>query len=559
MPQGTVAPSINSINGAMVIGTTKFNPSKFTDLNWLYTNYAKDSQTVYKGLLALWNQRNIINTPLLNMTELKNSVMYIPNMEGRFSYSIPYDLGFPYIIEDIEPLNQRPGIDGSTFKIKLSENCYTNSDRIIADYRDGIELYITDDEIYEEENGWVYTVQIVGTNRRNTYYPKEWLQPNTQYMKLSNIKGEYDTANSSISSEGLRTGFMQLQMELGAGQRSVEHSITGWGDMARIDEKAHPHLAYLNQRLAGMGSTVMYMNTDPKTGKALPQSMRWQPTVELLLRAEMEMMTERDLMWGKGGYVVGSGRRKVRVGAGLYEQLRNGNRYTYNTISLTLIENAVAQLYSKSGIPLEQRRTKIVTGTGGLLQISKELEDRFSKMNLPFVLSNVQSPINNIVYGTDALNMGFRTPRFTSYFSQIAGTIDFELNPALDNITGNRVQDSLIGEFPIESYTYMVMDVTDTNVTNAAARVNNVQYRVENGFNEGSNIVLVKPQELGDLYWGYICGTHSPLGPQAMKGMFSSNHKDGYTIWMKSFANIWVKDVTRTLLIEKARPSYLTV
>lgn len=553
------APSINSLNGAMVIGTTKFNPSKFTDLNWLYSNYTKDSQTVYKGLLAMWNQRSIINTPLLNMTELKNNVMYLPNMEGRFTYSIPYDLGLPYIVEDMtDATNTKPGLDGQPFQIKLSENCYSNTDRIVADLRDGIELYITEDEIYEENGYWVYTVTLANTSRRNSFYPKEWLQPGTQYLKMSNINGEYDTQKSTISMDGLRTGFMELQMELGTGQRSISHWVTGWGDMAKLDDKAHPHLAYINQRLGGMGSTTMYMNTDQK-GNALPNTMRWQSTIEMLLRADMEMMTERDLMWGKGGYVEGSGRRKVRVGAGLYEQLRNGNRYTYNTISLTLIENAVANLYSKSGIPLEQRKTKIMTGTGGLIQISKELEDRFAKLNIPFQLTNVQSPINDIIYGKDAMNMGFKMRRWTSYFSQIAGEITFELNPALDNVTGNRNSDNLIGEYPIESYTYMILDVTDTNVTNATARVKDVQYRVEDGFNTGSNIVLVKPQDLGELYWGYICGTHSPLGPAGMKGMASTSHRDGYEIWMKSFASIWVKDCTRTLLIEKARPSYLTV
>lgn len=558
MSTGTNAPSINSLNGAMVIGTTKFNPTKFTDLNWLYTNYAKDQQTVYKGLLSLWNQRSIINTPLLNMTELNNSVMYIPNMEGRFRYSIPYDLGLPYITEDVEKDNNRPGIDGQRFKIKLSENCYTNSDRIIADYRDGIELFITEEEIYEEDGDWVYTVEIVNTNRKGTYYPKEWLQPGTQYMKISNTNGEYDTQKSSISSDGLRTGMMELEMVLGVGQRSVSHGITGWGDSAKLNEQMNPQLAWINQRLSGMGSTMIYMNKDSK-GNPIPSSMRWQSTIEVLLRAEMERMTETDLMWGKGGYVSGSGRTKVRVGAGLYEQLRNGNRYTYNTISLTLIENAVANLYSKSGVPLVDRKTKIMTGTGGLLQIDKELQERFKSIPIPFMLNNSQSPINDIVYGSDALNMGFKAPRFTKYFSQIAGEIEFVLNPALDNVSGNRVSDNLIGEYPIESYTYMVLDVTDTNYTNAAARIKGVDYRVDKGFNEGSNIVLVKPQDLGELYWGYICGTHSPLGPSGMKGMYSSNHRDGYEIWMKSFANIWVKDVTRTLLIEKARPSYLTV
>lgn len=545
-------PSLNQLNNSVIVAQTKFSPEKFTDLNFLYNNYSKDSFTVYKGLIALWNQRSIINTPLINMTELKNNVMYLPNVEGRFRYSVPYELGYPIVVEDLEVDNAKPGLDGQSFKLKLSENCYTNTDRITADYRDGIELYVTSDEVVEETDGFVYTVQIVANNRKGTYYPKVWLAPGTQYMKVSNINGEDDVQKSSISSDGLRTGFLQLEMELGGGHRSVTHYITGYGDMARIDEQKNPQLAFINQRLENMGSTTIYANTDPQ-GKPLPKSLTWQPTIELLLRAEMECMTEKDLMWAKGGVVTGSGRRSVKVGAGLYEQLRNGNRYIYNKITLNLIESAVANLYSKSGIPIEQRRTKIMTGTGGMVQISKELEERYKQV-IPF-LTNTSDVPGKVIDGKDKFNLGFGY-RFTWIDSPVAGRLEFEINPALDNVYNSRTQDGLLGEYPIESYTYMIMDITDSKVSNAAARVDNVKYRVDNGFNSAANIVLVKPQNYGELYWGYIVGTHSPLGPASMKGVFSSSHRDGYEIWMKSFANIWVKDVTKTLIIEKARPSF---
>ncbi|XAI97415.1 hypothetical protein [Leptolyngbya phage Lbo-JY46] len=545
-------PSLNQLNNGVVIGQSRFDPRKFTDLNFLYTNYSKDSFTVYKGLLALWNQRSLVSTPILNATLLKNNVMYVPNTEGKFRYDVPYDLGLPVIVENLEIDNDKPGLDGQKFKIKLNEDCYTNTDRIIADYRDGIELYITEDEIYQEADGFVYTVEIVSNNRRGSYYPKEWLEPGTQYMKLSNINGEYDTQKSSISSEGLRTGIMNLEMELGGGHRSVTHWITGYADMARVDESKHPNLAFINQRLEGMGSTMLYYNVNPKTGAMLPKSLTWQPTIEALLRAEMELMTEKDLMWSKGGFVTGSGRRATRVGPGLYEQLRNGNRYQYNKISLTLIERAIANLFSKSGIPLEQRRTKIMTGTGGLIQVSKEIEEKY-KQSVPF-LTQVSDVPGGVLYG-DQMNLGYKY-RFTKFFSPIAGEIEFEINPALDSLNSNRIQDNFIGEYPIESYTYMIMDVTDSRSTNAAARVATTKYRVADGFNTNANIVLVKPENYGDLYWGYIAGTQSPLGPTAMKGMMSANQYDGYQIWMKAFANLWVKDVTRTLLIEKARPFY---
>lgn len=545
-------PSLNTLNNSVIVGQTKFDPQKFTDLNFLYNNYSRDSFTVYKGLLALWNQRSILNTPLINMTELKNNVMYIPNTEGRFRYSIPYELGLPFVVENLEKDNEKPGLDGQKFKLKLNENCYSNTDRLIVDYRDGIELFVTEDEIVEETDGFVYTVTIV-SNDRDTFYPSEWLEPGVQYCKISNTNGEYDTQMSSISSEGLRTGFMHLEQHLGGGHRSVTHWITGYADMARVDESKHPQLAYINQRLESMGSTFVYMNKDSQ-GKALPKTLKWQPTIEVLLRAEMETMAEKDYMWSKGGFVSGSGRRESRVGAGLYEQLRNGNRYIYNTISLSLIEEAVANLYSKSGIPIHQRKTKIMTGTGGMIQISKELEERY-KQTIPFLVQASDLP-GKLISGSDQFHMGFGY-RFTFIDSPIAGRLEFEINPALDNIQGNRAQDNLIGPYPIESYTYMIMDITDTSVSNAAARVDNVKYRVDEGFNSGANIVLVKPQDYGELYWGYIAGTHHPSGPSAMKGMYSANSYPGYQLWMKSFGNIFVKDVTKTMIIEKARPSFL--
>lgn len=548
MPNPVTVSGPNQLNNATVIYQSRFDPKKFTDQNFLYNNYTKDSFTVYKGLLSLWNQRSIINTPLLEMTELRNSVMYVPNTEARFRYSIPYDLGLPYVVENLERENAAPGKDGNKFKIKLSEGVYTNTDILTLDMRDGIQIYVTDDEIIQESDGWIYTVEIVGSSRRGMSYPQDFMQPGKQYMKIQNIQGEYDTKMSSISSQ--RTGFMDLEMELGGGHRSVTHWITGYADMMKIDEQKHPALAFINQRLQGAGPVTLYGNAGAD-GRIAQGSMSWHYTIELLLRAEMEQMTEKGLMWAQGGYVSGGqGRKKVRVASGLYPQLRNGNRVTYNTISLEMIERQVANLFYNSGIPVQQRKTKIMTGQGGLNQVSKELYDRLKQIN-PYLVQGKDIP-GGLFYGTQ-MDAGFVLPRFTQFFSPVAGWIEFNHNPALDNVYGMRDQDGLIGEYPITSYTYMILDVTDQNFTNAASRINS-KIRVENGFNDGNNIVLVKPQDYGELYWGYIDGTHSHLGAAGMQGMSSANSYNGYQIWMKSFGVLWVKDVTRTLLIEKARP-----
>lgn len=545
----TVSPP-NVLNNATVMFQSKFNPQKFTDQNFLYNNYSRDSLTVYKGLLNLWNQRGVLHTPLLNLTELKNSVMYVNNMESRFRFSIPYEVGLPFIVENLEADNPFTGRDGQRFKIKLSENCFSNTDILTVDKRDGIQVIVTDEEIIEEIDGWIYTVEIVSSSRRRIYYPQEFMQPGKQYMKIQNANGEYDTQMSSITTT---SGFMDLEMELGNSYRSVTHWITGYADMTRLDESKDPKLARINQMLGNRGSTTLYANTD-SAGKVIPKSISWHSTIELLLRVEMETMTEKGLMWAQGGYIsTGQGRTKTKVASGLYPQLRKGNRITYSgTIQLEFIEQQVANLFHNTGIPIEQRYTEIMTGQIGMNDVGKEIQERMKTVN-PYLIQAKDIP-GGLFYGTQS-EAGFRLPRFTQYFSPVAGNIKFVHNPALDEVTGNRDQDGFIGNFPITSATFMILDVTDKNVTNATARIN-TQYRVDNGFSDSNNIVLVKPQDYGELYWGYILGTHSPFGPTSMKGMQSANAYNGYQIWMKSFGNLWLKDTTRTMIIEKERPGY---
>lgn len=538
-------PSLTGFNNSIVVGQTKFDVNRMTDLNSLYSLYKKDSFTTYKGMIHLWNQRKLMTTPLISQTELNNSVMYVNGPEGKMRYSIPYDLGLPYTVEDMTGDIEKPGIDGQKFKIKLSELCFTNTDIITYDLRDGVTLYITEDEIYEESDGWVYTVTLTRQDKKS-FFPKKFLQPGVEYCKITNVNGEYDTQKSNIF---LRQGSLDLEMQIGGG-RSVYHWITAYADMLKVND-GDAQFGYLNQYgdLRKNNSTLVFFNKD-KEGNKIPNSMKWMNRIEALLFAEMKMMEEKDLMWNKGGVIHGSGRRAVRVNTGLYEQMRNGNRVQYTSLTLNLIEETLSNLFYNSGIPFEQRRTKIMVGTGAMIEISKLLADDFKHTN-PF-LTNA-GDIKGYIYGS-AMNLGYGY-RFTSKRFPVAGEVVFEYNPALDNHY-NRAQDGLIGEFPIESYTLMIMDITDGSTSNAAAKVREVNYRVEDGFNDGSNIVLIKPDVWSDTYWGYELGTQHPLGAKATQGMYSSSQRDGYAIWAKNQSSIWLKDATRSVIIEKVRTRY---
>ena len=88
----------------------------------------------------------------------------------------------------------------------------------------------------------------------------------------------------------------------------------------------------------------------------------------------------------------------------------------------------------------------------------------------------------------------------------------------------------------------------DVSASDLKQNISDISY-----FNNSSNIVLIKPDGFGDTYWGYEVGTQHPLGANAMKGMYSSSQRDGYAIWMKSMSSIWLKDATRSVIIEKRR------
>lgn len=532
--------TFTSFNNSLVVGQSEYKVGKYTDVNSIYQWYNKDTFTNYKGMLALWNQRKLVNTPLLNMTELQNSVVYVNGANGQFSYSVPYEIDLPYIMENITPDLTTPGIDGQEFKIKLSENCFTNTDRITYDFRDGIELFITEDKIYPEGDGWIYTVQVVSFDRKNTFFPPEFLAPGTQFMKISNSNDEYSTQKSSISAQ---FGSLKLQNQL-AGHRSVYHWITAYAHMLKVADPSFANLSNQYGDLRDKKSTMVMYNTN-EDGKPVKGSLHWMPMIEAMLWAEMHKMEEMDLMWSKGGVVEGSGRTPVRVGMGLYEQLRNGNRVRYSRLTKGLLDSMFGQLFYNSGIPIELRRVKVQAGTAAMIEISKLIENEFGKT--PFTIN--ASDIGLVKGNSQNLSFGYR---FTSMQFPTAGYVEFELNPAFDN-TYSRTMDKTIGEYPLFSHTLAIFDVTDSRSTNAAAKLDS-QARYEEGFNEGSNIVLVKPEGFDGITWGYEQGTQAPLG-MGNGPIMASSQRDGYAIWMKKLSSIWLKDASRSILMEKNAPA----
>lgn len=537
---------LNHFANSVVVRKSAFSVNNHSTANHLYGLYGKDSFTVHKGMIWLWNRMKLANTPLLNDTEIKNNVMFVNGAEGKWRFGIEYDLGLPTIAEDATGDNPVPGIAASEFLLRLNTNCFNAGDTISYDPRDGVDLFIIDEGV-ETASYTEYRVKLTqGSTNPDLFFPKDKLSPGTEFMKLSNANGEFDFFKSGISH---RKGMMELESQIG-GSRSVYHEITEHADMLSVD---NDNIAYnwLNQYGAknNPNFAINLFNTN-KEGKTVPGSGRWIRMIEALLRAELMVMEDRDLFWSKGGIIQGVSRKPIRINTGLYPQMRNGNQQDYSRLTLSLIETNLERLYYRSGIPIENRKTKIRVGTAALVEISRLLADDFSR-SFPFSTNNMDA-LKGAIYGDSAMNLGYGF-RFTSKRFPVGGEVEFEYYPAFDN-TYNQTRDGLINGFPKESHTLAIFDVTDGTKTNVADKLKNNNIQQAPGFNSTANIFLVKPKNWDKEYWfvheGITGYDGTPSGSMHKTG--GMGLKPGFGIGGRSYSSIYLADPTRTVLLEKS-------
>lgn len=69
------------------------------------------------------------------------------------------------------------------------------------------------------------------------------------------------------------------------------------------------------------------------------------------------------------------------------------------------------------------------------------------------------------------------------------------------------------------------------------------------------NMREVRMKGSPSMTWGYVDGRQHHLGFAKSQGMNSANKFPGYTLWMEDRCDIFIEDMTRTVLIEEI-PQY---
>jgi len=531
------------LNNGIFLRDTQYNASSHLD-SYHLVNMLKDAEPMDLGPVDIWAMAQKVEMPLYQMSSFggKNVIM-VDNARGEYKWQTPVSQDLPYIVCNIipeGPETSTPGIDGTTFQIKLNKREFGHGDIITYDKYNGTELYITADDIMPVGDGFIYTVQLVN-NDSQKFFDVAFLTEGTKYFRKGSARGEYGERFSDIITG---SGFREFYNYVGGAEAHVHYSISSRADMMikggmnadgtvpvteiwrNFDKNSNnPSVSSIEEMVQTMGKS--YVKKAMENGSL---SRTFLTNLEAAHLSKIASDMETYLMWGHGGRVRQDGPDDIRLSVGLWKQLDNSFKKVYNKsgFSLDLFKSELYNFYQgrvELNGPDPQRQLIVQTGIGGMKMVNEAIKREAVGSGLVINASDVGAITGK---GMD-LNFGFA---YTSYVIPFLANVKFVLNPAFDNLHTNNVENPIIDGHPLSSYSFVIFDITDTG---------------------NDNIFLLKLDWDNQLKWWYQNGTMDYMGKS--QGFNSSGQFNGYRVYMsQTMPAIWVKDPTKVLKIVMRNP-----
>lgn len=531
------------LNNGIFLRDTQYNASSHLD-SYHLVNMLKDAEPMDLGPVDIWAMAQKVEMPLYQMSSFggKNVIM-VDNARGEYKWQTPVSQDLPYIVCNMiepGPGTDTPGIDGTTFQIKLNKREFGHGDIITYDKYNGTELYITADDIMPVGDGFIYTVQLVN-NDSQKFFDTTFLTEGTKYFRKGSARGEYGERFSDIITG---SGFREFYNYVGGAEAHVHYSISSRADMMikggmnadgtvpvteiwrNFDKNSNnPSVSSLEEMVQTMGKS--YVKSAMENGTL---SRTFLTNLEAAHLSKIASDMETYLMWGHGGRVRQDGPDDIRLSVGLWKQLDNSFKKVYNKsgFSLDLFKSELYNFYQgrvELNGPDPQRQLIVQTGIGGMKMVNEAIKREAVGSGLVINASDVGAITGK---GMD-LNFGFA---YTSYVIPFLANVKFVLNPAFDNLHTNNVENPIIDGHPLSSYSFVIFDITDTG---------------------NDNIFLLKLDWDNQLKWWYQNGTMDYMGKS--QGFNSSGQFNGYRVYMsQTMPAIWVKDPTKVLKIVMRNP-----
>ena len=530
------------LNNGIFLRDTNYNASSHVD-SYHLVNMLKDAEPMDMGPVDIWAMSQKVEMPLYQLSSFggKNIIM-VDNARGEYKWQTPVSQDLPYIIEDIEPANLNKGVDGTTFKIKINKREFGHGDIITYDKYNGVEMYITADDILPMGDGFIYTVQLVN-NDNYKFLENKYLTPQTKLFRKGSARGEYGERFSDIQT---KAGFREFYNFVGGAEAHVHYSVSSRADLMlkggmnadgtvpvteiwrNFDKNVDPSISKIEDIASKMGKD--YLKRAVGNGTLTRTFLTSMESAHL---TKIATDIETYLMWGHGGGLKQDGPDDMRLSVGLWKQLDNSYKRVYNksSFSLELFRSELYNFYAgrvEFQGPDPKRQLIVQTGMGGMRLVNEAIKREAVNSGLV-----IQAASNNGIgaisgQGMD-LNFGFA---FTSYVIPFLANVKFVLNPAFDNLHTNDIENPIIDGNPLSSYSFVIFDITDTG---------------------NDNIFMLKLSWDNQLKWFYQNGTMDYMG--RTQGFQSSGNFNGYRVFMtQTMPAIWVKDPTKVLKIVMRNP-----
>ena len=528
------------LNNGIFLRDTSYQTSSHVD-SYHLSNLLKSAEPTDLGPVDLWAMAQKVEMPLYQMSSFGGkNVISVDNARGEYKWQIPVTQDLPYITEDIESANSAKGIDGQSFKIKLNKRSFGHGDIITYDKYNGVELYITADDIIPAGDGFIYTVQLVN-NDSTKFLDSKYVRQGTKMFRKGSARGEYGEKFSDLGN--VSAGFREFYNYVGGAEAHVHYSISSRADLMmkggmkadgtvpvvemwrNFDKNVDPSVSSMDDMASKMGKD--YVKKAYQSGQL---TRSFLTTLEAAHLTKIANDIETYLMWGQGGKVKQDGPDDIRLSVGLWKQLDNSFKRIYNKASfnLDLFKSEIFNFFNgkvEFQGPDPKRELVVQTGLGGMKLVNEAIKKEAINSGLVINASEVGAITGK---GMD-LNFGFA---YTQYVIPFLANVKFVLNPAFDNIHTNDIENPIIDGFPLSSYNFIIFDITE---------------------NTNDNIFLLKLSWDNQLKWFYQNGTMDYMG--RTQGFQSSGNFNGYRVFMtQTMPAVWVKDPTKVLKIVMRNP-----
>lgn len=512
------------------------------------------SHTKHLGMINLFATSHNVNLPIMKDLFSKAAVL-----EVAPGQSITYDLPVSrtemcsMTTGDTSEEYDYPGIDGSIFAIELNFE-YTKGDILTYDAFDGEQFMVSNDHEVEQVGENFRHYVYYSTKDKTKWFPKDKLKAGIEYIKLTNIIGEYETDFSTINLLKKASGTITCEYLLGD-PRGVETMYTAKAAAAKspgmkafTDEMRDK----VSSKMEAMGGKDMFlMAKKTPNGGFDKSSVKIGTTLEYLAMMELAIMECHSLMFAKAAtFRTATGTKSINEG--IWPQLRRGKLIKYakpGGITFNHIHEAASYLYKNSSIPVMQRRIKFKVGTmawANVMQLFRE-ESIQQLTGLPAQMLGNDAQIGKVFSGP-LDNLSMHAVRITQVIVPGIGQIEVELDETLDyQPFSDRFSSGFYGNSGTAwtSYSMLIWDATDPQYTNVASKVKGADL-VEGG-SKASNIYYVKPEGAHVVY-GYEQGRMA--NGSRTEEVQSSLKYMGRTFWATSHSSALVLDTTRFVSIE---------